>query len=384
MESSRGACLDDEALLEGIMKLTFVDDLVYQYAQNAHGATGGAERYAWLLLKALAADGWKIAVGVRKELSSGERVSVGGVEFVGLEDGHITRAWYKFLRSERPDWWLWQCANHWWGPAAEVARLAGVRTIFSAMHDLDFRMREALSLHLRLWPLYAWSLIRVDKIFVQHGQQLAELLPMWRRKASVLPGVVTPAANPPSHAERAPYVAWVAMLRQHKRPDLLIEIARKLPEVRFVVCGGVTRHRSPAGYSAQMLSALQTIPNIEFLGQVAPEQALRIIENAALLLSTSDSEGFPSTFLEAWTRRTPVISVTVDPDHLLKNEGLGIVSGSVQQAALDIQDLIGRSDTREEIGLRARDYIIRRHAPAVVSNMFRRALPDSAAGKRSR
>jgi glycosyltransferase involved in cell wall biosynthesis len=92
------------------------------------------------------------------------------------------------------------------------------------------------------------------------------------------------------------------------------------------------------------------------------------------LLSTSDSEGFPSTFLEAWTSGTPVVSLTVDPDHLLKTEGLGVVSGTAQQAAMDIQNLLCQNGLREEIGLRARNYIFRRHAPGVVSGMFRRAL----------
>jgi glycosyltransferase involved in cell wall biosynthesis len=356
------------------MKLGFINDLVYDYARNSLGATGGAERYAWLLLRALAADDWTVTVGVRESLAVGERISIDRVEFLGLERGHVTRAWYKFLRTERPDWWLLQCASHWWGPAVEIAKMTGVRTVFSSMHDFDFRLRQSLSLHPRLWPLYAWGLMRVDKILVQHNQQLAELFPNWRSKATVLPGVVEPALNPSMHADRAPYVAWVAMLRQPKRPDLLIDIARKLPGVRFVVCGGVSGHRSHAGYSAHILSDMESVPNIEYLGQVSPKKSLQVIQEAAVFLSTSDSEGFPSTFLEAWTSGTPVVSLTVDPDRLLKNQGLGLVSGDTQQAAMDIMNLIGQSRLREEIGLRAQDYIRRRHAPAVVSGVFRHAL----------
>jgi glycosyltransferase involved in cell wall biosynthesis len=366
--------VDDEALHEDIMKLFHIDDKVYDYALNVPTAKGGAERYAWLLLRALAADNWAVTVGVHERLPSGERTSVDGVQFVGLGEGHLTRVSYKFLKRERPDWWLWQTASHWLGPVVEIAKMAGVRTVFSAMHDFDFRLRQSLSLHPRLWPLYAWGLMRTDKILVQHRQQLAEIPSRWQAKVSVLPGVVTPDLIPPAHAQRASYVAWVAMIRQHKRPDVLIEIARRLPEIRFVVCGGVTRHRSPAGYSEQMVSAIQSVPNIEYLGHVEPEKSLQIIRNAAVFLSTSDSEGFPSTFLEAWASGTPVVSVTVDPDQLLKNKGLGLVSGSVQQAVADISNLIDRSDLREEIGLRARDYVTSRHAPEVVSGMFQQAV----------
>jgi glycosyltransferase involved in cell wall biosynthesis len=376
--------LDDEAFVADIMKITFVEDQVYDYAVNATSATGGAERYAWLLLRALAADHWTVTVGVYDRLAPNERMRIDGVEFVGLEKGHVTRVWYKFLRKEKPDWWLLQTANHWWGPAVEIAKWLGVRTVYSAMHDLDFRWRQALSLHPRLWPLYAWALMRVNKIFVQHSQQLAELPLAWRSKASVLPGAVTPALDPPTHTERAPYVAWVAMLRQHKRPDLLIEIARDLPDVRFVVCGGTSQHRSPAGYSTRVVTALKSVANIEFLGQLAPEKSLQIIRNAAVLLSTSDSEGFPSTFLEAWTNGTPVISVTVDPDQLLSNGGLGVHSGSTQQAVMDIRKLIACIDLREQIGAHAREYIVKRHAPPAVSSIFSRGLHDSTGDRCSK
>jgi len=368
--------MDDAAFVADIVKIIFFNDVIYDYALNAPGATGGAERYAWLLLRALAADGWSVTVGVRKVVPAGENVMLDGVRFLGLDcRQHVLRVWHNVLRTERPDWWLWQCADHWWGPAVEVAKLSGVRTIFSAMHDMDFRLRQALSLHPRLWPMYAWGLIRSDKIFVQHGQQLDELIPTWRTKASILPGVVTPASEALAHSERLPYVAWVAMLREHKRPDLLIDLARQLPGVRFVVCGGVSRHRSQAGYSERMAAALRDLPNVEYRGLVPPEQSLDVIARAAVLLSTSDSEGFPSTFLEAWTSGTPVVSLTVDPDHLLTEEGLGVLSGTVPQAATDLRRLVDEVELRRVIGARARDFVVRRHSPSAVSETFRQALP---------
>ena len=115
------------------------------------------------------------------------------------------------------------------------------------------------------------------------------------------------------------------MLRTFKRADLLIEVARRLPHVRFVVCGGPTPFLSPPGYGEQMVSALQAQSNIEYLGKVAPAKSIEIIANASLLLSTSDEEGFPSTFLEAWASGTPVISLKLDPDALIQKHQLGAV-----------------------------------------------------------
>jgi glycosyltransferase involved in cell wall biosynthesis len=359
------------------MKIVFTDDVVYAYAVEATSAAGGAERYQWLLARALAANDWSVAVGVRGAMKAGERRAIDGVEFVGIGQGQILAAWFQFLRSERTQWWYWQTADHLWGPAVEIAKLAGVRTIFSAAFDRDVRPRDALTRRRRWWPLYAWGLSRTDIIFVQHGGQLSELVPRWRSRAYILPGVVGETAAVKSHFDRAKYVAWVAMLRQPKRPDLLVEIAQKTPAIRFVVCGGPATHRSPPGYGEQIMAALHALPNVEFLGQIAPDKALQVIAEAAVLLSTSDEEGFPSTFLEAWSSGTPVVSLKIDPDHIIERAGLGAVSGDVERAIADINALMDSPQRRDEIAVRARRYVEETHSEAAVAAVFNRAIGDT-------
>jgi glycosyltransferase involved in cell wall biosynthesis len=362
------------------MKIAFTDDVVYAYASGAPSAVGGAERYQWLLARALAATGWSVVVGVREALAAGERCAIDGVQYVGIGRGpvfavrgHIFSVWYRFLSSERPDWWYWQGADHMWGPAVEIAKLAGVHTIFSAAVDRDVQPHHALFRRPRWWPLYAWGLSRTDKIFVQHGGQLAALAPRWRSKASILPGVVDTMAAVKPQSEREQYVAWVAVLRQPKRPDVLIEIARKLPAMRFVVCGGPTTFASPPGYGERIIEALRAQPNIEFLGQVSPQKALQIIADAAILLSTSDEEGFPSTFLEAWSGGTPVISLKLDLDRIIEREGLGTVPGTVERATADLLALMESPQRRDAIAARARQYILDTHSAAAVTTVFEKA-----------
>jgi glycosyltransferase involved in cell wall biosynthesis len=346
------------------LKIVHINNVVYAYAAGDPTANGGAERYAWRLARALAASGWTVAVGVRDKLPSGHRATIDGVDFVGLEPGHHLPSWYRFLKSENPDWWFWQCADHWWGPAVETARLAGVRTIYSAMHDRDVHPRVALYRRPRLWPGYAWGLARTDRILVQHAEQLSALRPAWRSKAWVLPGIIPQGVSSVPHADRAPRVAWVGVLRDHKRPDLLVEIARRMPSTRFVVCGGATTYRAPDGYAERIVASLRALTNVDYLGQVDPAKTQQVIGDAALLLSTSDSEGFPSVFLEAWAAGTPVVSLTVDPDRAIRRLNLGRVSGAVGDAVRDIEELLGSPGTREQIATNAVSYVRERHSPA--------------------
>jgi glycosyltransferase involved in cell wall biosynthesis len=357
-----------------VMKLVFINDQVCNYASGDPSAVGGAERQQWLLARALVAAGWSVRGGVRQALPMGQRRSIDGVEFVGVGGGHILLTWYRFLSAERPDWLYWRCADHLLGPVARIARLAHVRTIFAAGFDSDVQPRHALHRRRRWWPLYAWGLSQAERLFLQHGGQLSALPHKWQSKAYVVRSVAGGRASVKPHAERERYVAWVGMLRQPKRPDLLLEIAGHAPAIRFIVCGGPSAHRSSPRYGSQILEALAALPNVEFLGQVEPDRAQRVIADAAVLLSTSDGEGFPNTFLQAWSSGTPVVSLKIDPDSVIEQARLGVVADGVDAAINALRGLLDSPEQRDEIGVRARQYIATHHSEAVVMNSFTSAL----------
>ncbi len=355
------------------MKIALINDVVYKYAIGSPAASGGAERYQWLLARALAQKGWSVAVGAQTGVPrNGD--SIDGVAFVRLGHGYHLREWYSFLKSERPDWWYWQCADHNWGPAVEIAKLLGVRTIFSAAVDRDVHLTKALYRRPYCWPLYAWGLLRSDKIFVQHEGQRSHLPRMLQGKASILPGIVSATPDVLSHSARGNYVAWVAMLREVKRPDVLIEIARALPQITFVVCGGPTTYFARPGYGEKIVNEFRSLPNIEYRGHVAPGEAINTICHAALLLSTSDEEGFPSTFLEAWSAGTPVMSLKLDPECAIARFALGTVPGTVERAVEQIASLVASAERRDQIAAHAREYIAENHSETAVTNAFEQGI----------
>ncbi len=362
------------------MKIAFINEGIYEYATGAPEANGGLERDQWLLSRALAAHGWTAVVGVAGSLKPTERKTIDGVEYVGLNRSRNVFAWRQFLSSERPNWLFWEGAGHLLGPVVELASFAHIRTIFHTAFDTDVYPRYALAYRRRWWPLYAWGLARTSKIFVQHKGQLSALPHRWQAKASVLPKVcdllkgLSESVHITPHVERQKYVAWVAMLRQPKRPDVLVEIARKAPNISFVVCGGTTSHRSPPGYGERITEEFRKLPNISYRGQVGPQEAAQVIADAAVLLSTSDEEGFPNTFIQAWASGTPVVSLKVDPDRIIERMRLGVLSGSIQKAIGDINALLNSVEERERIASRARRYIADVHSEEAVTATFERAL----------
>lgn len=360
------------------MKIVHVNDVVYGYATGDPSARGGAERYGWYLMRALANAGWSVTVGVRSGLREEEVRVVDGVRFLGLNRRtHLLFAWYQFLEKERPDWCFWQCADHLWGPASEIARWFGVRTAFSMMHDNHVQLRKALSRRQYLWPLYAWGLHRSDVIFIQHEDQRNHLAMRWQQRAYLLPGIVSLTGAIVPHSERNGAVVWIAVIRPAKRPDLLVEIARQLPSIHFIVCGAPNLSHWDAGTIERIMTQLRSLPNIDYRGHVAPEQALKFIGEANLLLSTSDGEGFPSVFLEAWAAGTPVVSVRIDPDHKIRNGDLGKVTDTVEGAVTAIDSFMASPQRLREMGMKARCHVEELHSPMAAVQAFEAAVTQS-------
>ncbi len=360
------------------MKVVFLNDRIYGYALSDASTVGGSERQQWFLARALASSGWSVCVGIRQGLPLGERRTISGVEFEGINQGQCLVDCYRFLSSERPDWLYWRGSSHLFGPLVQIAHLVGAQTIFAAAFDTDVWPRVALTARQRWWPLYAWGLFRTERLFVQHGKQLDDLSSWWKPKAQVIRSITQAQPVVRSHAGREPYVAWVGMLRQPKRPDLLIEIATQSPAIKYVVCGGATTHRSQPGYSERIIEELRGLPNVEYRGQVAPVEAERVISGAAALLCTSDQEGFPNTFLQAWSSGTPVLSLRVDPDELVQRLRLGSVTPTVEAAVERLHDWVTSPDERDRIAVRARDYIAGHHSEAVVVKAFDQATRHSS------
>jgi glycosyltransferase involved in cell wall biosynthesis len=355
------------------MKVAFLNDRIYLYATSDGSFAGGNERQQWLLARALASSGWTVCVGIRDRLQAGECRTIEGVEFHGIRQGQYLFDWYRFLSSTRPDWLYCRGATHLLGPLVQIAHLLGVQTIFASAFDTDVHTRSALTARQRWWPLYVWGLSKTERLFVQHGGQLEELPSRWRPKALVVRSIADTHRDFKSHSCREPYVAWVGMLRQPKRPDLLVEIAERSPLVKYVVCGGATTHRSPSGYSQRLIEQFRGLPNIEFCGQVAPEEAERVIAEAATLLCTSDQEGFPNTFLQAWSYGTPVVTLQIDPDNIIKRLELGAVTGGVDAAVEQLQRLLASPQERQAIAARACEYILGHHSEEVVVKAFDQA-----------
>ena len=195
-----------------------------------------------------------------------------------------------------------------------------------------------------------------DRLVAVGAQVRDDLLQVGVGRAAqyvVIPPGVT-VNCPPSRAEaRAllnlpldrPVVATVGRLIRIKRPDRLLEVARRLPDVTFLVAGegpllDVTRSAAP--------------PNVRFLGW---RQDVEVVHAAAdVALSTSDNEGMPVSLVEAALCGTPAVTTDV-------GSAREVVVGRVVGPDAEALAAAVREVLRRDLGPAARDHA-RRHFTA--------------------
>jgi len=109
------------------------------------------------------------------------------------------------------------------------------------------------------------------------------------------------------------------------------------------------------------------------------EEVGALFDKAKILVCTSTVEGFPNTFLQAWSRGIPVVA-TVDPDGLIQRLDLGRYRETIDEIEEAVLQLASDSILRESIGAKAVDYVKQNHHPDVVRDRYKelvRALVEN-------
>lgn len=132
------------------------------------------------------------------------------------------------------------------------------------------------------------------------------------REMEVLPYFLpeTPAAAVTGEATSPhprPYFLFVGRLEKIKGLDDVIPVFRDYPDADLVIAGD-------GEYAGSLRAAAEGMPNVRFLGRVAPEDLRRYYEHAvALIVPSVCFETFGIILIESFRQGTPVIARRIGP-----------------------------------------------------------------------
>lgn len=365
-----------------VPKICFVEAQGYSVlnASTRRPSTGGESVQHALLAQAFAERGWQVSM-VSQDIGQDDGIIVSGVRvwktynrFAGLPYlrffyPRLTSIW-RALRSADADIYFQSCAGLMTGVVARFVAGRNRKMIFRVAHDTDCVPGQQLIRLERDRHFYEYGLRRADLISVQSNVQ-EKLLDDNYELPSV---VVEMAADIPEELPgniRDIDVLWVNNFRAFKRPELVLYIAKSMPGVSFTMIGGPMK-----GYDdlyTKLKDEARSIGNIQFVGAVPYSEVNSYFSRAKLFLNTSDSEGFPNSFLQAWVRGVPVVSF-FDPDGLIASEALGNSVNTQDNFTEALSGLLERDDERVRMGQRARQFVTDRYGSPTIVRKYERLI----------
>jgi len=166
---------------------------------------------------------------------------------------------------------------------------------------------------------------------------------------------------------KEPLILWVSHFGQRKRPELFIEIAKKLPEYKFIMIGS----DSPNYPKEKILN--DKPKNLEYLGKLPLEEVNNYFKKSWIFINTSqkEREGFPNTFLQAFKYKVVIVSIEVDPDNILEKYKIGFLARNIENAVKIIKELVENESLRNEITERAYNYVLKNHSINNIMDLFK-------------
>lgn len=363
---------------------------------NRHGI-GGEQVQQTLLARALQRRGHAVS------MVSGDYGQADGAAWHGVPVYKAFRAeaGLPVLRFIHPRWTgLWRalaradaevyytsCAGMHVGLMALFCRARGRGLVFRLAHDTDADPARLLIRYTRDKKLYAYGLRRSHAVLSQHGGQQRMLATHYGVPSTVADMLVEPPGQELPLAARDIPVLWVNNLRDFKRPDLALELARLLPQPAAQPGTQPVMHMvggPQPGFAALYQSIAEQaacVPHLRFHGRVPYHDVGELYDRARVFVNTSDTEGFPNSYLQSWRRGVPVVAF-FDPDGLIAREGLGHIATSMPDMVQAVTRLLQDDAHWHAVSARCRAYMAQHHDDDVVLQPYLRAFEHAHQARR--
>jgi glycosyltransferase involved in cell wall biosynthesis len=269
------------------------------------------------------------------------------------------------LRRADADIYYQRNASMLTGVTALFCRSKGRVLVYGAGSDTDFSFRNARMDNFRDRVLFYAGLKLADGVVVQNEFQREAYLKKHGGPVRVIPNGIE-LADCASKGTRE-IVVWIGGIRRIKQPEIFLELARRLPDRRFVLVGGGSGVEP--SFERRIRDEAASIGNLEMTGHVPHDGVRDYLARALLLVNTSRVEGFPNAYLEAWNLCVPVVSFN-DIDGIVEKEGLGVICKGIDDMTEAVRSLASDEDRRRGMANRARAVVDSRFSAAVLARRY--------------
>jgi glycosyltransferase involved in cell wall biosynthesis len=154
-------------------------------------------------------------------------------------------------------------------------------------------------------------------------------------------------------------VLWASRITQRKRPDLLLKIAKAMPDVNFHVRGHAETREEK-----QIAKKISKLSNVTFTGSYDFGGLVEEGDEFSLFLYTSATDGMPNVLLEATVAGLPIVASAVGgvPELINEETGYPVDKNAPPEVYIStIRRALENPRERQERWNKARDLVQKRH-----------------------
>lgn len=353
------------------MKVCFFSPTAYGYF-NPEGEAwaGGAETQQVLIGRHMASRGIEVSfiVGDYGQRNVEEHDGITVIKSFTLFKGNrklrflsdmrrIDRA----MRTAGADVYNQRSTSFYTGQLAWFASRMGAAFTFSLGSDYNCFPDCMGRIHWPMTSLYRYGIRTADEVISQTEKQRELFARNFGRESIVIRnGIPVDGIDPPAPypRDRRPEFLWVSSIRSLKRPEMVLDLARRTPEADFTIIGGLSVE---GPYADSIAEAAAAVPNVAFTGFVHPNEIDAWYRRAYAYINTSTLEGFPNTYLHSWRNGVPVLTVEIDPDSIIERNGIGVVAGDFDRLLAEVKGLAADPARRDRMSEKAFAYVRENH-----------------------
>lgn len=324
---------------------------------------GGSELQAYLLAQNLTKYFRLVCFITTYSKEYGEKKESPNLIHIALNNDSILRKVIDFkkkLEFYKPQIVYVRCLySFWW--LNLLVKFFKIPTVFHLSGDSQTRYADILqhfTLRTFLKNFYIWN-IRYSNIIIAQTETQANLyFQTFNRRPVVLYNSQLPNMKPMIKEYSIIKIIWIG--KAFKNPEKFIELFSALKHkvnYEFLMVGVFSEEQTK-----QYLLLANKYANFTFLGELSREEVGNYLNASHVLINTSDIEGFPNTFIEAWQRGVIVISNKINPDNVLTKNRIGFVCESIDSIVATIEGLFTNDFVlAKEYSVLAREYALKKH-----------------------
>jgi glycosyltransferase involved in cell wall biosynthesis len=314
--------------------------------KHASDIRGGSEIQCDLIAQSLHDLGHEViylAVGGKKN-DYGTKYSVLKVSDNPLE-------LYTTIKDIFPDIVYWRSCRYIFPKFMKYFKGSQIPIVFAVSNRYDLVPQDAFMIYKsKVKAIVEYFKLRNQLKFIKRVNGVTTLNPDYLRliptenKTAVLNAMVLDSS--PFHWPR-PYCVWVANLKELKRPEAYVELAKQLDKIGidFLMVG-----RSEKKYDS--LLSKENIPgSFHYLGEKPVDEVNGILKSSLFHVHTCHPEGFGNIFIQAWLCGKPSVSLGFDPGGFIKSENVGIDAKNDFNVFVNSVKLMAENENlRKELG----------------------------------